>query len=227
MRVGPSAELLVGLLMRLVHPSSVVDVGCGPGTFLRSFRDQGVDELLGLDGPPAGAGFLLDPGQFREVDLRGRVDLDRRFDLALCLEVGEHLPESSSSTLVDTLVAAAPVVAFSAAWPGQGGMGHQNERWLSWWHRLFSDKGYVMLDVVRGSLMSDSEVLDCYRTNTVLFVERSDAKALLDRAVALDVPDGMAVMHRDGATVDLLHQPASVLLRTLATKIHRRIGWRP
>jgi hypothetical protein len=51
----------------------------------------------------------------------------KRFDLAISLEVAEHLPEGSAGALVSTLIEAAPVVVFSAAIKGQSGTNHINE----------------------------------------------------------------------------------------------------
>src|SRR5215472_16388620 len=91
-----SPRVVVPLIMSLVHPQSVVDVGCGVGRWLNEFRRLGVAELLGLDGSHIREDWLVIPANlFRSVDLRKPVILDQRFDLAVCLEVGEHLPESA------------------------------------------------------------------------------------------------------------------------------------
>ena len=51
-QIGPqaarSAERIVPLVMDLVHPKSVVDIGCGTGGFLRAFKQHGVEDVLGL-----------------------------------------------------------------------------------------------------------------------------------------------------------------------------------
>jgi hypothetical protein len=47
-----------------------------------------------------------------------------RFDLAVCLEVAEHLPPERAESFIRELCDLAPVVLFSAAIPGQGGTGH-------------------------------------------------------------------------------------------------------
>lgn len=45
-----SAEIVAELVMDLIRPSSVVDVGCGLGHWLRAFEELGVVDILGLDG---------------------------------------------------------------------------------------------------------------------------------------------------------------------------------
>jgi SAM-dependent methyltransferase len=116
-----SAAIAVPLLIDLFEPQSVLDVGCGTGVWLSVFREHGVDDILGIDGP------WIEPRQqeipevfFRECDLTRPVALERTFDLALCLEVAEHLPAEAAPGLIESLTALAPVVVFSAAIPGQG-----------------------------------------------------------------------------------------------------------
>jgi hypothetical protein len=52
-----------------------------------------------------------------------------RFDLALCLEVAEHLPAAAGDSLVRRLASVGARILFSAAIPGQGGRNHVNEKW--------------------------------------------------------------------------------------------------
>lgn len=61
------------------------------------------------------------------TDVGAPIELHRRFDLVLCLEVAEHLPASAADTLVRSLTGLGNVIAFSAAIPFQGGANHVNE----------------------------------------------------------------------------------------------------
>ena len=223
MDTGPSAVAIVDLACKLILPTSVVDVGCGKGRFLEEFEGRGVLSILGLDGPPVAEAFGPDRSKFLVVDLTKPVVLDRRFDLALCLEVAEHLPPESADLLVKTLTDMAPVVIFSAAHPHQGGQGHINEQWPTYWYRRFARHGYVALDLLRGPLSDIPEVLDCYRRNLVFYVKSSRVAEILARADDLDVPDAYVLAHQRGITVDLLHQPWRVLVGTLARKLTKRL----
>jgi len=125
-----SARAVVPLLMSLVRPKSVVDVGCGWGKWLTVFREAGVKDVLGIDGPYVDpARTDLAANEFIPHDLTQPLTVKRRFDLAVSLEVAEHLPPEAADGFVSLLASLAPVVAFSAAIPGQGGTGHRNERW--------------------------------------------------------------------------------------------------
>jgi SAM-dependent methyltransferase len=165
-----SAEVVVPMVMDLVAPTSVVDVGCGRGAWLAEFRRAGVEDVLGVDGNYVDRSSLLIPeASFRAADLRRPARLGRQFDLAVCLEVGEHLPDDASRELVGLLTESAPAVLFSAAIPGQGGSGHVNEQWPRYWRSRFEERGFRAFDLLRSRLWEDSRVAVWYRQNTFLY----------------------------------------------------------
>jgi SAM-dependent methyltransferase len=172
--VRTSAEIVVPIIVDRLHPTSVLDVGCGRGTWLRVFGDAGVRDLFGVDGPHISPSDLeIAAERFRGHDLGEPLDLGRRFDLATSLEVGEHLDERAAPTLVASLVAHAPAVLFSAAVPAQGGAGHVNERWPSYWAQLFAAHGYRAIDLVRPLVWNDDRVAFWYAQNTLLYLDAS------------------------------------------------------
>ncbi len=173
-----SARIIVPLVCRLGNVNSVVDVGCGRGAWLRVFKENGVQRVLGVDGdyvPPAE--LLIDHASFRSADLSKPLELRETFDLAVCLEVAEHLPRSAARPLVGSLTRAAPLVLFSAAIPGQGGRHHINEQWPAYWERLFAEMRYVRLDPVRRHIVHDDRVAPWYRQNVVLYASEQALKA--------------------------------------------------
>lgn len=174
----PSAEAVVPHLMRLAQPSTVVDIGCGEGAWLKEFLSLGVDDCVGVDGTYVQTERLLIPrNSFRQLDLRKPFALDRGFDLAISLEVAEHLPASSASGFVASLCKCAPVVAFSAAIPGQGGTDHLNEQWPRFWADLFSANGFDCYDVLRPILWGDERISRWYRQNLLIFAVPEAARA--------------------------------------------------
>lgn len=171
-----SAEVIVPIIVELLRPASVLDVGCGRGTWLSVFSKCGVSHITGLDGPHISAADLEIPRDaFVAHDLTRPFDLGRRFDLAVSLEVAEHLPIGGASEFVASLVAHAPAVLFSAAIPFQGGAGHVNERWPSYWADLFAGHSFVPFDVVRPVIWSDAHVAFWYAQNTMLYIEKDHA----------------------------------------------------
>lgn len=165
-----SAEIIVPLIDNLVHPRSVVDIGCGLGLWLSVFKKQGVSRVLGIDGDYiAREQMLLTNDEFMAVDLSTPFHLEDIFDLAICLEVAEHLPPSSARGFVDSLTRLAPYVLFSAATPGQAGTSHLNLQWPDYWHRLFDHAGFVALDPIRPLIWQDYRVAWWYRQNCFLY----------------------------------------------------------
>lgn len=165
-----SASVIVPLVLRLFKVNSVVDVGCGVGAWLHEFVANGVSDYLGIDGDYVPRNQLRIPSErFTSMDLRSITDVGRKFDLACSLEVAEHLPESSADDFVSALVAAAPVVLFSAAVKGQGGRNHLNEQWPSYWAKRFSGHGYSAFDCIRPQIFDDSRIRPWYRQNLLVF----------------------------------------------------------
>jgi SAM-dependent methyltransferase len=184
-----SARVVVPVVMQMVQAASVIDVGCGLGAWLQAFVENGVSEVRGLDGRWVDQSrLLIDPERFTPVDLSRPVAIAGSYDLAVCLEVVEHLPARNNREIVRMLTGAAPVVLFSSAIPGQGGARHINEQWPCYWRELFAQADFEMLDPIRPRIMRDEQVKWWYRQNIVMFAsrsllrERSDLRALADAA---------------------------------------------
>lgn len=169
-RAVRSAKAVLPHVIGLIRPSSVVDFGCGGGAWLKACGELGIADVLGVDGQYVDPGSLAFPRErFLSHDLRRPLDVSRRFDLAISLEVAEHIPSTASDTFVDSLVRLAPVVLFSAAIPYQGGIGHVNEQWPTYWRELFDRRGYVAIDFVRRQIWNDDRVDTWYRQNIVIY----------------------------------------------------------
>jgi len=171
-----SASKVIPYILQLFSPKSVVDVGCGIGTWLSVFKNQGVEDILGIDGDYVNRNQLLfDQNHFLSHDLTQPLPSEniRRFDLAISLEVGEHLPQSSAEQFINTLISLAPIVLFSAAIPHQGGTYHINEQWPNYWAKLFKQKGYVTMDLLRPRIWGDRQVEYYYSQNSLLYIEES------------------------------------------------------
>lgn len=193
-----SAERVVPIVLGLVHPKSVVDVGCGVGAWLSVFKKNGVIRTLGIDGDYVDRRMLQIPAkEFLPGDLTLPLRLDERFDLAVSLEVGEHLPPESAAGYVETLTRLAPVVLFSAAIPHQGGVGHLNEQWPDYWRDLFARHGYEPIDCVRKRIWADPQVQWWYAQDILLYVARDylAGSAALLRERSATWPDQLSLVH--------------------------------
>lgn len=178
---GPSrrsAAAVIPLIREAVGPvRSVLDVGCGIGTWLAEWASSGVHDLMGVDGDYIDRSELLIPSErFRSADLTRPFDLGRTFDAVISLEVAEHLPESAAGMFVETLTRHAPVVVFSAAVPCQTGLGHVNEQWQSYWAAKFAKAGYDAFDVIRWRVWDNAEISFWYRQNIVIYAAAGHLK---------------------------------------------------
>ncbi len=164
-----SAGAVVPRLFELVQPARVIDVGCGEGHWLLPFEELGA-EVIGLDGHYVKTSVLLDRFIPHNIATPLPEHLAGRFDLALSLEVAEHLPPARARSFVADLCSLAPVVVFSAAIPGQGGTGHVNEQWPSYWCELFEAAGFKVSGALRFEFWNDDRVENWYRQNLLVAV---------------------------------------------------------
>ena len=183
-----AADTIIPLVLQATGAKSVVDVGCGVGAWLAACQRLGITDVLGIDGEHVDADLLQIPRQhFRTADLREPLTFDRCYDLALSVEVAEHLPPESGPALVKELTNAAPAVLFSAAIPGQTGPGHINERWQSYWVDLFASHGYLAVDEIRPAIWSLDEIPFWYRQNVILYLRRDRLRGSYSPPAMVDV----------------------------------------
>ncbi|HUF08252.1 MAG TPA: class I SAM-dependent methyltransferase [Rhodothermales bacterium] len=192
-----SAEVVVPILLDFIRPRSVVDVGCGTGAWLSVFMDHGVDDVLGIDGDYVDRErLLIPPDRFLAADLANPLNLDRRFDLVLSLEVAEHLPEMAAEGYVESLTRLGSTVLFSAAIPGQGGTNHVNEQWPEYWAGLFETSGFFPVDYLRDKIWDNKTVAWWYAQNAILYCcEGSSAPGIKHSPDATKRPSALRRVH--------------------------------
>jgi hypothetical protein len=169
-----SAAVVVAKVNEIMPVYAVVDVGCGVGNWLSVFAQHGADRIVGIDGDYIDRSRLaIARSSFLPWDLNQPLAGLRlgRFDLAVSLEVGEHLLPARADSLVDDLCALADVVLYGAAIVNQAGDGHVNEQWQSFWVEKFEQRGYVAFDVLRPAIWDDARVAYWYRQNAIFYVK--------------------------------------------------------
>lgn len=168
-----SAEVIIPMVIQLIRPKSAVDVGCGTGSWLATLRKNGVEDIVGVDGDYVERDKLQIPQDvFTVANLTKPLRFNRQFDLAVSMEVAEHLPCDCAATFIDSLTRLAPAVLFSAAIPFQGGAHHVNEQWPEYWEKLFSDRGYLAIDCIRRRVWQNQNVSHYYSQNVILYVKQ-------------------------------------------------------
>lgn len=133
-----SARVVLTRLAQVRRFASVIDMGVGQGPWFEPTQAMGCTELVGLDGfwvrRDQALGTRID---FREPDLETDLPIDTKRDLAISVEVAEHLSPARSPGFVHNLTLASDVIVFGAAIPKQGGVHHVNERRPSEWAAMF------------------------------------------------------------------------------------------
>jgi SAM-dependent methyltransferase len=193
-----SADIVLPIVFDLIHPVSIVDVGCGNGPWLAACLGLGITDIFGIDGAYIDPSTLLFPAdRFLAHDLIQPFRLERTFDLVISLEVAEHLPPEAAAGYIDSLVTLAPVILFSAAIPGQGGQNHLNEQWPEYWAKLFSRHEYIAIDAIRKHIWNNPQVEAWYRQNLLLFCKEQFMKThpLLMQEYQLTNQTMLALVH--------------------------------
>jgi cyclopropane fatty-acyl-phospholipid synthase-like methyltransferase len=193
-RTSYAAETILGILLPALPPlQSAVDIGCGVGTWLSVLQRQGLREIRGVDGHWVDQkNLVIPPGCFSHHDLQVDLDLGRRFDLAISLEVAEHLPPARARGFVAWLTGLSDVVLFSAATPRQGGKNHYNEQWQDYWAGLFAERDYVPVDFIRQLIWQDQKIATWYRQNLLVYVRRARVGEL---RLPVSAPGPLSVVH--------------------------------
>ncbi|MEI8109230.1 MAG: class I SAM-dependent methyltransferase [Verrucomicrobiota bacterium] len=194
-----SAEVIAPLLLsHLPSCSSVADVGCGTGSWLRVFQSLAPISVTGFDGDYVDRSALeIDPASFHPTDLSSPPPWPLSYDLTLSLEVAEHLPPSAAPHFIAFLTALSPVVLFSAAIPHQGGTHHLNEQWPDYWAALFASHDFVPIDFLRDAVWQNPLVERWYAQNILLFVKKAFLPSLpsLQKLAALTHPHSLSRVH--------------------------------
>lgn len=194
-----SAQRVIDILFKRLYkiPESIVDVGCGVGTWLGTAHlEYGVETVVGLDGDYVPLEYLqIDKDNFIPCNLEDyqtekilQKNAKGKFDLAISLEVAEHIQRKNARKFVRNLCELSDVILFSAALAKQGGDGHVNEQRLSYWIKLFAENGYQFCDIIRADIWNDNKIPVWYRNNIVVFYNfKKETIRTGDVAVVIDM----------------------------------------
>lgn len=181
---GVAANTILPMVIAEVgHIASVLDAGCGTGTWLSTSLLLGAKRVVGIEGEWVSRPMLDDERiELVSASLEEPITVTEKFDLVVSLEVAEHISPHRAASFVAELCGLSDTVLFGAAIPNQGGKGHVNEQWQSFWANIFYENGYEALDCIRPAIWNDDSIPPWYRQNTILYRRMSNPRApvLLD-----------------------------------------------
>lgn len=225
------ASAVLEYIVEMVRDKSVLDVGAGTGSWMRAAMLAGASDVTGVDGVPADDRHIeVDPDQILTADLEQPLELGRKFELAFCVEVAEHLHKAAAPVLVESICRHSDAIIFSAACPGQSGQGHINCQWPAYWQRLFSKNGFVCDDRLRFRIWNDSRIEPWYRQN--LFIARKGQTADEREILNLIHPEMVPHLSNPTSHVAIAYKAMKEgrisprnYLRPLWKSVGRRIGF--
>lgn len=140
----------------------IIDIGCGVGEF-----SCGNPNYWGVDYNIPKKALLIPEENYINCDLE-KDTVTGRYDLCICLEVAEHISEERADVLIKMLCSLSDKVLFSAAIPDQGGTGHCNEQWQTWWEAKFKDNGFGA-SLKQPDILENPNIELWYKQNIVLY----------------------------------------------------------
>ncbi len=133
-----TARYIAGALLEEFRPRRLIDLGSGCGVYSFFFREAGA-EVVSVDAVQAPPEHSF-PGKVEIRDLSRPVEnVWGKFDMTLCLEVAEHIPERDSGIFLANVAQFSDLLIFSAAPPYQGGTHHVNERPKRYWRQRLAE----------------------------------------------------------------------------------------
>ena len=198
-----TADVVLTHFFKYYQPESIVDVGCGLGHWLSVCLSKNIGDIKGYDGHYVNADALKIPEDaFERHNLEESLVTTKKYDLAITIEVAEHLPKDKADTFIHSLTQCADVILFSAAAPYQGGVNHFNEQPPAYWAALFSEKGYLCFDFMR-DILWEKEDVNCVHAQNLLVFVKQEKRHLIERAGLTPVLSPKLIYHPEFVKIKL------------------------
>jgi SAM-dependent methyltransferase len=130
--------------------NSVIDIGCGVGSYLEGHVRSGVTKVRGLEyNYKSAVGYFPDilKPHISYADATKPLDINDKFDCAWSVEVAEHIMPSGTEQFIDNLTSLTEnYILLTAAPPGQSGTGHIKLREKQFWIDAIKAKGFDYLE---------------------------------------------------------------------------------
>lgn len=176
-----------------IEINSAIDIGGGLGVWSRALKDLNHADILVLDGSDVERSKFLSANEFCKCDL-SNFDMNEiikkhgRFDIAVTIEVAEHLNEMCADAFIDNLCIVSDIILFSAAIKCQGGNHHVNEQMQSYWAKKFKLRDYKPLDCIRETFWNDTDIDFLIKQNCILYVKDRKYEELSKKIKPSSIP---------------------------------------
>ena len=165
----PFANRLAAWVKQELDPATLLDIGCGPGHFVDSFRDCGIDAKgIDVDDRVHGKEHLTYQSLFDITN--------ESADVVVCMEVAEHIEQELEDQVVAKVVSTVgKTLIWTAAAIGQGGIGHINCKNKNDWAEKLTSAGLVRNTTKEQQLIADMKkgIHMGWFTNNLLYYERT------------------------------------------------------
>lgn len=166
-----SAKCIIGYINTFYNFKSAVDFGCGMGTWCNVMESFNKEDYLGIDQHDYSSEYMLiSQEKYLKYDLCYPLSLSRKYDIAISVEVAEHIDSKYAGIFIGNLCRHSDVILFSAALPNQGGTGHINEQPCSYWKQIFERFKYRAIDCIRPVFWNNKTIEVWYRNNSILYI---------------------------------------------------------
>lgn len=133
-------------IVEILHPSSILDLGCGVGSYLEGALFAGCKNLLGIDiSHDVAKEFFTNEiaGYLQCGNIAEKLNL-QPFDCVMSFESAEHIDPKGTDQFIKNLTELSQkYIVFTAAPPGQRGTGHINCREKKFWINEIQRNGFI------------------------------------------------------------------------------------
>ena len=194
-----SARLVIDIFKKYYNPHSVIDLGCGVGTWLKAWQENGANEILGVDANQMPENMLyISRENLHVVDFeKSSFNVDKKYDLAQSLECLEHISPQNEDKLLSILYKASDLVLFSAAIPMQVGTNHINCHKLQYWVDKFKDKGYKCYDIIRPECIKKNIKIGSWYMQNILVFAKNEKAQIIEAKGAIPIEKPVLFYHSE------------------------------
>lgn len=194
-----SACYVIDILKKYYMPQSVIDLGCGVGTWLKAWQEQGVIDILGIDANQMPNDKLyIKRENIKIIDFEANnFNIDKKYDLAQSLECLEHVSPQNEDKVVSILCNTSDLILFSAAIPMQIGTHHINCHKLQYWVNKFKKQGYKCYDIIRPECIENGAKIGCWYIQNILVFARNEKAQILEKNGASSIESPILFYHSE------------------------------